>query len=91
MLLRFTNLARSESSAPHAQATSRGWTASRLAGPCRGSAQAAPTPDPSIPHIDVDQVSIKELQLGAELAGVPATLAAQGSAHLRTVRDMSKA
>jgi translocation and assembly module TamB len=45
--------------------------------------------DPKIPHIDVDQASISVLKLGAELAGTPATLAAHGSAHLRTVRDMS--
>jgi translocation and assembly module TamB len=53
------------------------------------SSSQAPSPDPKIPHIDVDQAAIGVLKLGAELAGAPATLAAQGSAHLRTVRDMS--
>jgi translocation and assembly module TamB len=53
------------------------------------SSSQAPSPDPKIPHIDVDQVAIGVLKLGAELAGAPATLAAQGSVHLRTVRDMS--
>jgi translocation and assembly module TamB len=53
------------------------------------SSSQTPTRDPSIPHIDVDQASIKVLQLGAELAGAPATLTAQGGMHLRTVRDMS--
>jgi translocation and assembly module TamB len=47
------------------------------------------TSDPKIPQIDVDRAAIDVLQLGAELAGAPATLAAQGSAHLRSVRDMS--
>jgi translocation and assembly module TamB len=44
--------------------------------------------DPVIPRIDVSAASIELLQLGAELAGAPASLAAHGSAHLRTVRDM---
>jgi translocation and assembly module TamB len=52
-------------------------------------ASQTPTPDPSIPHIDVDQASIQVLELGAELAGTAATLTARGGAHLRTVRDMS--
>jgi translocation and assembly module TamB len=42
----------------------------------------------TIPHIDVARVSIDVLQLGAELAGAPTSLAAHGSAHLRSVRDM---
>jgi translocation and assembly module TamB len=44
--------------------------------------------DPVIPRIDVSVASIELLQLGAELAGAPASLAVHGSAHLRTVRDM---
>jgi translocation and assembly module TamB len=43
---------------------------------------------PSIPRIDVSRVSIAVVQLGAELAGSPATLTASGSAHLRSVEDM---
>jgi translocation and assembly module TamB len=42
----------------------------------------------SIPRIDVAQASLNRVQLGAALAGVPATVAANGSAHLRSVRDM---
>jgi translocation and assembly module TamB len=45
-------------------------------------------PPPSIPRIDVSRVSIAVVQLGAELAGSPATLTASGSAHLRSVDDM---
>jgi translocation and assembly module TamB len=44
--------------------------------------------EPSIPRIDVAQASLNVVHLGAALAGVPATLAANGSAHLRSVRDM---
>ncbi|HEY0748547.1 MAG TPA: translocation/assembly module TamB domain-containing protein [Steroidobacteraceae bacterium] len=43
---------------------------------------------PSIPRIDVSRVSLDELHLGPQLAGAPASLAASGSAHLRSVRDM---
>jgi translocation and assembly module TamB len=53
------------------------------------SSSQVPSPDPKIPHIDVDRAAIGVLKLGAELAGAPATLAAQGGVHLRTVRDMS--
>ena len=42
----------------------------------------------SIPRIDVAQASLNLVHLGAALAGVPATLAANGTAHLRSVRDM---
>jgi translocation and assembly module TamB len=42
----------------------------------------------SIPRIDVASASIDLLQLGPELAGAPASLAANGSAHLRSLRDM---
>jgi translocation and assembly module TamB len=52
------------------------------------SSSKTPAPDPTIPHIDVDHASVVTLQLGAELAGASASLTAQGSAHLRTVRDM---
>ena len=53
--------------------------------------QASSTPsqgEVSIPRIDVAQASLNQVHLGAALAGVPATLAANGSAHLRSVRDM---
>jgi translocation and assembly module TamB len=42
----------------------------------------------SIPRIDVAQASIDRVHLGAALAGAPTTLAANGSAHLRSVSDM---
>ena len=42
----------------------------------------------SIPRIDVAQASLNLVHLGAALAGAPTTLAANGSAHLRSVRDM---
>jgi translocation and assembly module TamB len=52
------------------------------------SSSTANTGDVSIPRIDVAHATIDVLQLGAELAGAPASLAAHGSVHLRTVRDM---
>jgi translocation and assembly module TamB len=42
----------------------------------------------SIPRIDVAQATLSVVHLGAALAGAPASLAANGSAHLRSVRDM---
>lgn len=42
----------------------------------------------SIPRIDVARASIERLDLGAPLAGVPASLVAGGSAHLRSLHDM---
>jgi translocation and assembly module TamB len=42
----------------------------------------------SIPRIDVVQASLNLVHLGAPLAGAPTSLAANGSAHLRSVRDM---
>ena len=53
------------------------------------SASNTSSGDVSIPRIDVARLSIDRLQLEAELAGAPATLVAQGSAHLRSVRDMT--
>jgi translocation and assembly module TamB len=52
------------------------------------SSSTANTGDVSIPRIDVARASIDVLQLGAELAGAPASLVAHGSVHLRSVRDM---
>jgi translocation and assembly module TamB len=42
----------------------------------------------SIPRIDVAQASLNLVRLGATLAGAPTSLVANGSAHLRSVRDM---
>ncbi|HXA93677.1 MAG TPA: hypothetical protein VNU73_10540, partial [Steroidobacteraceae bacterium] len=43
----------------------------------------------SIPHIDVTTASVDTLELGAELAGVPASLTVRASAHLRSLEDAS--
>jgi translocation and assembly module TamB len=53
--------------------------------------QSSATPgsgEASIPRIDVAQASFDMLHLGTSLAGAPASLAATGSAHLRTIHDM---
>jgi len=52
------------------------------------SSPGAHTAPPSIPHIDAAMVSIDELKLGPQLAVIPAPLAVQGSAHLRSLTDM---
>ncbi len=44
-----------------------------------------------LPRIDVQQLWIGTLALGAELAGKPASLAVQGSAHLISLEDASAA
>ena len=55
----------------------------------QSSSTSTNSADPSIPHIDVQHVILDVVHLGAELTGAPATVAAQGSVHLRSVRDMS--
>ncbi|HEX3912407.1 MAG TPA: translocation/assembly module TamB domain-containing protein [Steroidobacteraceae bacterium] len=42
----------------------------------------------SMPRIDVASAVLDRVDLGAQLAGTPASLTANGSAHLRSVRDM---
>jgi translocation and assembly module TamB len=42
----------------------------------------------TIPRIDVAEADLPRVELGAELAGTPASLALHGSAHLRSVREM---
>jgi translocation and assembly module TamB len=42
----------------------------------------------SIPQIDAARVSVDRVDLGAELAGRPASLSLAGSAHLRSAEDM---
>jgi translocation and assembly module TamB len=49
----------------------------------------APSTEISIPQIDVGRGSIDRLGLSEQLAGAPATLAARGSAHLRSMHDMA--
>ena len=39
------------------------------------------------PRIDIRQLSIDDLELGPQLAGIPATLSVEGSAHLRSLED----
>jgi len=50
------------------------------------SSSAPSAREPTIPRIDVAQASLDLVHLGPQ--GVPASLAASGSAHLRSVRDM---
>jgi translocation and assembly module TamB len=52
------------------------------------SSDATHAAPPSIPHIDAAIVSIDELKLGPQLTIIPAPLAVQGSAHLRSLTDM---
>ena len=54
----------------------------------QSSSTASSHGEVSIPRIDVAQAYLNLVHLGAALAGVPASLAANGSAHLRSVRDM---
>src|SRR5215472_8572552 len=42
-----------------------------------------------LPHTDINQLSIDSLELGAQLAGVPATLSVEGSAHLLSLEHAS--
>jgi translocation and assembly module TamB len=49
---------------------------------------SAPAGEVSIPHIDVARATIDVLKLGQELAGAPASLELDGSARLRSLRDM---
>jgi translocation and assembly module TamB len=49
----------------------------------------APSTEISIPQIDVGRGSIDRLRLSEQLAGAPATLVANGSAHLRSLHDMA--
>src|SRR6185312_15211171 len=41
----------------------------------------------TVPHTDVDRISMDTLQLGAGLVGRPASLVVHGSAHLRSLQD----
>ena len=54
----------------------------------QSSSASANHGEPSIPRIDVAQATLSVVHLGAALAGVPASLAASGSAHLHSLRDM---
>lgn len=52
------------------------------------SSSAAPPKPVSIPRIDVATAAVDRLELGAPLAGTPATLVLRGNAHLRSLSDM---
>jgi translocation and assembly module TamB len=54
----------------------------------QASAQLHDNEPVSIPRIDVGDVTVDVVTLGAELAGMPASLVLRGNAHLRTVQDM---
>src|SRR6516165_6736081 len=45
----------------------------------------------SVPHVDIDQISIETLELGPELTGVRALLFVGGAAHLRSMSDATAA
>jgi translocation and assembly module TamB len=49
--------------------------------------QATQSSSPSIPHIDVADAAIGVLELGANLAGEPASLTVRGSVLLRSLQD----
>jgi translocation and assembly module TamB len=54
----------------------------------QSSSAPAAQGDVSIPRIDVAQASLSRVHLGAALAGASTSLAANGTAHLRSLRDM---
>jgi translocation and assembly module TamB len=52
-------------------------------------ASSPPSKEPvSIPRIDVGDLTVDVVNLGPELAGMPASLVLRGNAHLRSVQDM---
>jgi translocation and assembly module TamB len=48
-----------------------------------------PSTTPSIPHADLANLTIDRLELGKALAGEPASLQVEGTAHLRSLQEMS--
>ncbi|HEY2403490.1 MAG TPA: hypothetical protein VGI23_24270, partial [Steroidobacteraceae bacterium] len=48
-----------------------------------------PSKPPSIPHIDLANLSIDKLELGKPLAGEPASLTVKGTGHLRSLQEMT--
>ena len=51
--------------------------------------QKKPSSTPSIPHADLANLSIDTLELGKALAGEPVSLVVKGTAHLRSLQDMT--
>ena len=48
-----------------------------------------PSTTPSIPHADLTSLTVDRLELGKALTGEPASLKVKGSAHLRSLQDMT--
>jgi translocation and assembly module TamB len=48
-----------------------------------------PSSTPSIPHADLANLSVDKLELGKALAGEPVSLVVKGTAHLRSLQDMT--
>src|SRR5882757_152984 len=48
-----------------------------------------PSKTPSIPHADLANLTIDRLELGKALAGEPASLKVEGTAHLRSLQEMA--
>jgi translocation and assembly module TamB len=48
-----------------------------------------PSTTPSIPHADLASLTVDRLELGKALTGEPASLKVKGSAHLRSLQDMT--
>jgi len=48
-----------------------------------------PSTTPSIPHADLTAATIDRLELGKALVGEPASLRIEGTAHLRSLQEMS--
>ena len=49
--------------------------------------QPKPSSTPSVPHTDLNSLSVDTLELGKALAGEPVSLSVKGSAHLRSLQD----
>lgn len=49
--------------------------------------QKKPSSTPSIPHIDLANLTVDTLELGQDLVGEPASLKVNASAHLRSLQD----
>jgi translocation and assembly module TamB len=48
-----------------------------------------PSSTPSIPHADLANLTVDKLELGKALAGEPVSLVVKGTAHLRSLQDMT--
>jgi len=53
----------------------------------RPVSQASQSSGTSVPHTDINELSIDALELGPQLAGMRATLSVRGDAHLRSLAD----